>query len=113
MNHSAILRERACPTCTSPARFSLPTAYARDSWRIVKCLACDFPYLPQVPEATCLEEDLAWEKTHSAEAEYRRKSYPVIEAVEHWTRWRYQLVPRVQPANIVNKQAQPGPVILW
>ena len=106
-----LLVQRDCPICRTPGHYGKITDYARASWRVVICPVCDFAFLPQVPDASAFAREFAWDKTHAAEAAYRRRHYPLLERLEKWTRWRLAIFPRVQPADIVNHHARPGPVI--
>ncbi|GAB0114354.1 hypothetical protein AcidC75_18780 [Acidisoma sp. C75] len=104
-------RERDCPICLAPGRQGLPTKYRRDAWRIVSCRQCGFAFLPEVPLASAFAEELAWENTHAEEAAFRKKNYPLLDFIDQSTKWRFRIFPRVQPADIVNKFAEAGPVI--
>lgn len=83
---------RACPQCGSNDAHTMPE-YSVQPWRIVQCEGCEFVYLQNVPVYERLVDELAWEKTSEAERERRRVSYPVVNRIEHLTRWRLFLIP--------------------
>jgi 2-polyprenyl-3-methyl-5-hydroxy-6-metoxy-1,4-benzoquinol methylase len=87
------------------------TGYGREGWRVVECKSCGFAYLPEVPTFEAVEQEYAWEKTHSVEAVRRKKEYPIINFLEKITRWRLSLFPRVQPTDILNSSKLTGPVL--
>ncbi|MBK1667718.1 hypothetical protein CKO28_06680 [Rhodovibrio sodomensis] len=45
-------------------------------WRMVRCANCAFVYVPEAPDYEELAENLAWEKTATAEKKRREKRWP-------------------------------------
>lgn len=106
------VRERRCTICDTPAQGSRALQYGRAPWHMVRCVACDFVYLPVVPIYQELVETLAWERTHPEEAIRRRRAYPIQQWLDAKTRWRLALFPRTQPADILNRHGPAsGPVV--
>ncbi|HEY2131525.1 MAG TPA: class I SAM-dependent methyltransferase, partial [Acetobacteraceae bacterium] len=56
-----------------------------------------------VPETEELIENLAWEKTYSAEQARRAREQPVATWFDTRMRWRLNMFPRIEPVDIVNK----------
>jgi SAM-dependent methyltransferase len=88
----AALITRVCPQCGSDRDRPEPR-YSVEPWRLVRCAACAFVYLKDVPAYERLADELAWEKTSAAERTRRRRSYPVVDWIEKTTRWRLSLLP--------------------
>lgn len=105
------IRARHCPLCdAAPAPDASPW-FARDGWRILRCQACGFAYLPEVPEPEELAERLAWEKTFTREAKRRAKDGGLMARLDTATRWRLHILPRTEPVSILSKRAAPGAIV--
>lgn len=60
--------------------------YSPADWPLVSCNACGFVFLHKVPEYGALNDELAWEKTHQAENDRRKRR--VDGKIDVLTRWR-------------------------
>jgi SAM-dependent methyltransferase len=105
------LRSRHCPLCDAAPKPDASPWFARDGWRILRCHACGFAYLPEVPEPEELAERLAWEKAFIREAKRREKQDGLFGRIDRATRWRLHLLPRTEPVSILAKRAKPGAVV--
>lgn len=81
---------RACPACGEGGAADLP-GYSLDSWRVVRCAACDFVYLRNAPVYDRLKSELAWEKTFEAHAARVKKARPIVDWLDRKTRWRLHI----------------------
>ena len=69
----------------------------------MNCHGCGFAFLATVPETVELEETLAWETRHGEENARRRRDNPIQQWLDRTLRWRLHLLPRTEPADILNK----------
>lgn len=81
-------RRRHCDVCGSTSA-RLLSQYTVTEWPVVECEGCGFVFLHEVPEYEALSEELAWEKTKTAESE-RRKAQRWSK-LDQWTRFRLKL----------------------
>jgi SAM-dependent methyltransferase len=109
--HPVAAVHRACPLCHAPASESARTVLRRDGWRAISCDACGFVYMPEVPPAADLSEELAWEKQFEREGQRRRKQTPIIHRLEHATRWRHRILPRATPRRLIKGRIRSGKVL--
>lgn len=68
---------RACPACASDRIRDL-AEFARDTWRIGACTACDFIFLRNPVDYAALEEDVAWEASYKEEDARREKKRGLV-----------------------------------
>lgn len=100
---------RGCPACQS--RNHSPTSIERDEWRVLKCEACDFVYLSDVPGPQAFAEEFAWDKTVELEKKRRKREQPVLQWLDEKTRWRLHMFARPETRAFVEKLAPDGPVL--
>ncbi|MFN2349423.1 MAG: class I SAM-dependent methyltransferase [Thioalkalivibrio sp.] len=63
------------------------TKYHRDSWTLVRCQETGIVFLPNPPEYSELEEDIAWEKTTKIERERRKNDEPILSNVSLFSKY--------------------------
>ena len=64
---------RVCPLCGRDNTAAAPHHYSRHIWLLKRCSECGMLYLENPPAYASLEDELAWEKTYTAESHARRK----------------------------------------
>lgn len=68
---------RVCPFCGQDNKDAIPTDFGNKDWPIKACVTCGFVYLEVVPVYERLSEELAWEKTSTAESHRRSLREPI------------------------------------
>ena len=104
-------RRRNCPGCDDANDGVPPGPFSRDDWDIVDCVRCGFVYLRTVPEVDALSETLAWEINTKREAERRKREQPILDWIDHKTRWRLRMIPRTEPIDLLKTYTGEGPVL--
>ncbi len=86
--------QRLCPILGRPTEVE-DTEFSRGDWRLVRCRETGLVFLPDPPPYEALEEEFAWERTHSAEIERRLADEPVFARFSRgWKRLRGCALPK-------------------
>lgn len=102
---------RACPLCGSDNASQPPHRYSRPPWVLKRC-ACGMVYLENPAAYSTLADEMAWEKTYAAEAEARRRRYPILYRVARAPKALWQsLLGRDKLISWVRRYFAPGPVL--
>lgn len=89
----ALLVQRLCPILGRPTDVE-ETEFSRGGWRLVRCRETGLVFLPDPPPYEALEEEFAWERTHSAEIERRLADEPVFARFSRgWKHARQRVLP--------------------
>lgn len=102
---------RLCPQCGEDNRTDARIVLARDGYRVKTCARCAFTYLENAPGYADLSSEQAWETSFSKEQERRRQHYPVLQAIDSWTRFRRRLFPRHRVSDLIRDFAGSGNVL--
>lgn len=101
-----------CPLCASDntAQPSLP--YSVPPWSLKQCASCGMVYLENPPAYEALEDELAWEKTFTAEQDERRQRSPVLYAAGRAPKAALQrLTRRNKLLKLVTQYFEPGRIL--
>lgn len=86
--------QRLCPILGRPTDVE-DTEFSRGEWRLVRCRETGLVFLPDPPPYEALEEEFAWERTHSAEVERRLAEEPVFARFSRsWKHLRQRVHPK-------------------
>ena len=107
---TAAADKRDCPLCGAAASRARPLAYGRREFRVVQCADCDLAYLDHLPPQHEFEDERAWEVSSVSHADERKRSYPILVALDQATRARMHVRKR-EPKNILARHVRPGPVV--
>ncbi len=90
---------RACPRCG--ARHFTDVGIGRAPWVIGSCGDCGFVYLTAAASYDDLSELYSWDKAVELETKRRKKEQPVVQWLDHHTRWRLHLFARPETRNFL------------
>lgn len=86
--------QQLCPILGRPTEVE-ETEFSRGDWRLVRCRETGLVFLPDPPPYEALEEEFAWERTHSAEIERRLADEPVFARFSRsWKHLRQRVLPK-------------------
>lgn len=100
---------RTCPLCSETRYREL--RFRRDPWRTVQCTACEFVYVPEVPDYAEVATTFEWSQSFAAEAQRRRRASPVLARLDAMTRVRTRLFGRRNPMQDVRRHLSGGRVV--
>lgn len=101
---------RDCPSCGTSKH--VPVGIARDCWTMVRCVGCDFVFLPLAPSYAETQSEFEWDASARAERKRRKKARPIVSWLDARTRWRLHIFKRPETYRFIQALVPDGGRVL-
>lgn len=103
---------RDCPSCGMNNSEAIRHPHSPEEWPMKECRSCGLVYLEKTWALEVLYEEFAWEESVAVENTRRAEARGIERRLsKYFRKWRNQLLPRKNAAELVARYSQPGNIL--